>query len=200
MHESDPFPILGIDTSGPYLQVGLGFAGDRFDILSEELPKGHAEALFGRLQNLLDRNGITYADLGRLATTVGPGSFTGLRIGIAAARGLGLALDLPVIGVPNLVALSLGRPGRDFSILVDARRNQMYAQRFQAAGLPAGSPELLEQDGRTMLIQPKIDLGRLLTFAATVDRSDFPPDPLYVRAADAKPQTRNLIARAEADT
>ncbi|MCB1516927.1 MAG: tRNA (adenosine(37)-N6)-threonylcarbamoyltransferase complex dimerization subunit type 1 TsaB, partial [Hyphomicrobiaceae bacterium] len=166
MATSDPFPILGIDTSGPYLQVGLAFADGRTDVLSEDLAKGHAEALFGRIALLLDRNGIEYGDLNRVATSLGPGSFTGLRIGIAAARGLGLALSIPVIGVPNLIAFSLSREDRDFTILVDARRDQMYAQHFRAAGKPLSAPVLIAQDGRDMLVQPKVDLAAMIQFAA----------------------------------
>lgn len=198
MATSDPFPILGIDTSGPYLQVGLGFADGSTDVLSEDLAKGHAEALFGRIASVLDSNGIGYGDLNRVATCLGPGSFTGLRIGIAAARGLGLALSIPVIGVPNLLALSLNHADRDFTILVDARREQMYAQDFRSAGEPMSDPVLVAQDGSDMLVLPKVDLAAMLRFAAAAAPEDFPPDPLYVRSADAKPQTRNLIARQEA--
>ncbi len=197
--------VLAIDTSGPRLQLAL--AGDRLAVRAvEEMAKGHAEILFDRIGRLLAENQIAYHQLTRLAVTTGPGSFSGLRIGISAARGLGLALNLPVIGVPNLLALSLGaEPGQPVDVVLDARRSEFYVQSFSAPGKPETPPALLPGEvvlanypakGTGMVSDPQVDILRLAEFALEVDPAAFPPDPAYVRAADAKPQTTKLVARA----
>jgi len=114
---------LAIDTAAPRLQLGLVHPDGRADSIIEDIAIGHAERLFGCLETLLARNGLAYSDLGRVASTTGPGSFTGLRIGLSAARGIGLARGIPVIGVPSLLALSLPIAGPAL-VLLDARRGE----------------------------------------------------------------------------
>jgi len=195
---------LAIDTAAPRLQLALLRADGETDISVDDLAQGHAELLFARLEALLERNGLGYADLGRLAVTTGPGSFTGLRIGLSAARGLGLALDIPVIGVPSLLAISLsGLAGQPVAVLVDARRDEAYFQRFAAPGVPSQSAQLLPMATALALVPvdtvplggPAPDIARLACFAATVNPADFPPEASYVRGADAKPQDKARIAR-----
>lgn len=196
--------LLAIDTSGPRLQLALLGAGS-VDALVDEIAKGHAEILFDRIATLLGRNAKTYADLTRLAVTTGPGSFTGLRIGISAARGLGLALKLPTIGVPNLLALSLNATNGPVDVKLDARRDEFYTQRFSTPGLPATPPSMVSAAAAvdfptgdaTLITDPRVNIETLARFALTADPQDFPPDPTYVRAADAKPQTTKLISRVE---
>lgn len=191
------FPVLAIDTSGPYLQVGILQAGSNAIVISEDLPKGHAEQLFDRLDRVLGQANLTFKDIARIVVTLGPGSFTGLRIGIAAARGFGVALNIPVIGIPNLVALSLEQGAEPHTILVDAKREQMYEQEFLSAGVPKSAGKLVPVDGREMQTAPKVSIEAMLTFASECDPADWLPNPTYIRAADAKPQTRNLIARQD---
>jgi len=195
--------LLGIDTAGPRLQLALMRETGTVDTLIEDLAKGHAEIVFGRIEKLLSHNGVTYQDLGRIAVTTGPGSFTGLRIGMSAARGLGLALEIPVIGVPSLLAISLqgvsGSPSLPFSVAVPAGRGATYYQAFIAPGVPDGEAQLVGTDGlgdgRQILGGPFCDVERLAVFAAVADPDAFPPNPTYVRDADAKPQDKARIAR-----
>jgi tRNA threonylcarbamoyl adenosine modification protein YeaZ len=160
-----------------------------------------------RLATLLEHNNLAYADLTRIGVTTGPGSFTGLRIGLAAARGLGLALDIPVLGIPSLFALSLaGPPGHPVAILVDARRDEAYFQLFDAPGFPAKPAELLPMgearlripSDATLLETPFVDIARLARFAATADPTGFRPEASYIRSADAKPQDKARVARVGA--
>ncbi|HHY50287.1 MAG TPA: tRNA (adenosine(37)-N6)-threonylcarbamoyltransferase complex dimerization subunit type 1 TsaB, partial [Alphaproteobacteria bacterium] len=137
--------VLAIDTAGPRLQLALR-AGARLDRHVEELAQGHAERLFPAIAGLLERNGVGYRELERIAVTTGPGSFTGLRIGLSAARGLGLALGIPVIGVPTLTAISLASGCEATTVLLDARRGEAYVQSFSGPGLPVGGPQLLPAD------------------------------------------------------
>ncbi|WP_319412175.1 tRNA (adenosine(37)-N6)-threonylcarbamoyltransferase complex dimerization subunit type 1 TsaB [uncultured Cohaesibacter sp.] len=128
---------LALDTALEACSVGLAIREHdtiRRTGRSLMLGRGHAEHLMGELGLLLQDNGLTYKDLGRIAVTVGPGSFTGLRVGLATARALGLALDIPVIGASSLMALALtaqatGHKGT-VGCFIDARRNQIYGQIF----------------------------------------------------------------------
>lgn len=195
--------LLLIDTSGQ--KLGLALTGGGPTIVHDEpVTRGHAEILFDRIAALLGRAGHAYDALDGIAVTVGPGSFTGLRIGIAAARGLGLALDLPVIGLPNLLALSLGgAQNTPLRVIADARRGMAYVQDFDRPGVPATGPRLVDAEAvlegigdRRPYEEGVIDLARLAEFARHCAPRDFLPEPLYVRPADAKPQTKGRIARA----
>lgn len=197
--------VLAIDTSGTYLQLCLKTNGENH-WFSEAMPRGHAEVMFAKIAELLQQNYIKYADICKIGVTVGPGSFTGLRVGIAAARGLALALKIPVIGIPNLFALSMNQSSGNqnpFYIIVDARRDQFYVQQFARFQSPLGQPLLLEHDEVELLrLDPKnkiysnakIDIEQLCDFIVDADPKNFPPHPTYVRPADAKPQSKGKIA------
>ncbi len=193
---------LAIDTAAPRLQLGLVHPDGRADSIIEDIAIGHAERLFGCLETLLARNGLAYSDLGRVASTTGPGSFTGLRIGLSAGRGIGLARGIPVIGVPSLLALSLPIAGPAL-VLLDARRGEAYVQGFDAPGhpigparlVPAAEAEALVPPGTTVLRSPFVDIIAMARFAAMADPSAFPPEAAYVRDADAKPQTAARLVR-----
>lgn len=193
--------LLAIDTAAPRLQLAL-LNGDRIETLVEDMPQGHAERIFHAIGELLRRAGIGYPDLQRIAVTTGPGSFTGLRIGLSAARGLALALGIPVIGVPSLTAIALPAQGVA-AVVLDARRGESYAQLF---GLGPSAPQVLPTADAEALVPPDVPVLRspfpnialLARFAADADPASFPPDPVYVRGADAKPQdaARVLLAPA----
>lgn len=193
---------LAIDTAAPRLQLGLLLGDGRTDISVDDIATGHAELIFERIAELLDRNGLGYADLERVVTTTGPGSFTGLRIGLSAARGIGLARHIPVIGVSSLVALSLGAPG-PATVLLDARRGEAYFQTFAGAGQPVTEGELVPMviaqaaivPNTTLITSPFVDIGALARYGATLDPAGNPPEPNYIRDADAKPQTAARIER-----
>jgi tRNA threonylcarbamoyladenosine biosynthesis protein TsaB len=186
--------LLAIDTAGPRLQLALLRDG-AVDTLIEDMPKGQAERIFPAIDELLARTGTTFADLTRLAVTTGPGSFTGLRIGLAAARGLGLALEIPVIGVPTLFAISLGGPSGPSTVRLDARRDEAYVQSFSGHGLPSDAARLEAVGASSAFTDPRVPIEALARFAATADPSNFPPDPAYIRDADAKPQEKFRVAR-----
>lgn len=193
---------LALDTAAPRLQLGLVRPDGGADVLVEDIATGHAEILFDRIGTLLARNGLGYPALERIAVTTGPGSFTGLRIGLSAARGLGLARQVPVLGIPSLLALSLAAEG-PVAILVDARRDEAYFQRFSAPGLGIEAPRLLPMaEARAALVSgeelretPFVDIGRMARFAALADPGAYPPHASYVRGADAKPQDASRIPR-----
>ena len=118
----------------------------------EELTVGHAERLLPIIDSVMNGAGLGYRQLDRIAVTMGPGGFTGLRVGIAAARAFALATGKPVVGMSSLAIMAeranllLGdsRAGRILGVAVDARRSAYYVQLFgDNAGAPLSEPQLL---------------------------------------------------------
>ncbi len=198
-------PLLAIDTAAPRLQLAL-LRGEHADTIVEDMPQGQAERIFPAIDELLGRGGLTYKDLRRIAVTTGPGSFTGLRIGLSAARGLGLALGVPVVGVPSLLALSLPVTCAHAAVLLDARRDEAYFQAFSGPAIPASEALLLPMaeararlpSGAEVLTTPYVDIAALARLAATLNPSAYPPEASYIRDADAKPQEKFRVARVSA--
>ena len=197
--------VLAIDTAAPRLQLALLRADGRVDVSVEDMATGQAEAIFGRIAALLARNGVGYPDLSRVVTTTGPGSFTGLRIGLSAARGIGLARAIPVIGVPSLLALSLDVEGPS-TVLLDARRDEAYFQIFAGPGLAVTPPDLLPMalaqaatpPDTTLISSPFVDIALLARYGAVADPATHAPEAAYIRDADAKPQTAGRVQRSGA--
>lgn len=140
--------ILAIDTATAACSAAL-MDGDT--ILARRfvpMARGHAEALLPMVETVMAEAGAAYGDLDLIATTVGPGTFTGLRVGLAAARGLAVAGGLPVIGVTTLEALAHGvapdlRRGRSVVAALDARRGEVYVQAFDEDLEPLAPPAAL---------------------------------------------------------
>ena len=136
--------ILGFDTCFDACSVCVGQQSDGvFHELAsacEHYEMGHAERLTPLIAEVMAQADITFDDLDRIAVTVGPGTFTGTRIGVAAARGLALASGLSIVGVSSLAVMAQDAagqlestgPGTDLAIAVDARRGEVYIQLFGA--------------------------------------------------------------------
>jgi tRNA threonylcarbamoyl adenosine modification protein YeaZ len=110
------------------------------------MQRGHAEALMPLIARVMERAGLDFASLDRIAVTTGPGSFTGLRVGLAAARGLGLASGKPVVGLTTLAALAAPFIAADDSkpvvAAIDARHDHIYLQVFGPGGRSIVAPRL----------------------------------------------------------
>jgi tRNA threonylcarbamoyladenosine biosynthesis protein TsaB len=126
--------ILAIDTALEACSACVLDTGASKVIASEsqEMKRGHAEALMPLIARVMDQAGIAFAALDRIAVTTGPGSFTGLRVGLSAARGIALAADRPAVGVTTLSAFAapivgLGQ-GRPVISAIDARHDHAYFQ------------------------------------------------------------------------
>ena len=138
--------LLAIDTALEACSVGVSIDDAPAILVSEVIGRGHAERLFGMLKAAMEEAGLAFADLERIAVTVGPGSFTGLRVGIATARGLGLVVECPVIGIGTLsvhaeTARAIAGPQPVLAVL-DARRDELYGQAFAADGRALTEPEV----------------------------------------------------------
>ncbi|MDE2284517.1 MAG: tRNA (adenosine(37)-N6)-threonylcarbamoyltransferase complex dimerization subunit type 1 TsaB [Hyphomicrobiales bacterium] len=140
--------VIAIDTalaacSAAVLDTALGGI-----IASESLPmiRGHAEALMPLLRRVMAEAATSFADIDRIAVTTGPGSFTGLRVGIAAARGIALAAGTPIVGLSTLSAYAAPHMAADdrFPVVaaIDARHAHVYLQVFAPGGRTLSLPRL----------------------------------------------------------
>jgi len=171
--------VLGIDTVTPAGSVALVQAGEggRLDVLAEvagESDQRHAETLLEAVDACLDRAGCTLPEVAGLAVAAGPGSFTGLRVGLATAKGLAFATGSWLVGVPTLEAYARAflRARRDETrveervcVCLDARKGEVYAALFMIATGSEGERVILRHADDAVL--SPVDLrDRLLAFLA----------------------------------
>jgi tRNA threonylcarbamoyladenosine biosynthesis protein TsaB len=223
--------VLAIDTALEACAAGVFDTAAADPLASESLPigRGHAEALMPLVARVMDAAAIDFAELDRIAVTIGPGSFTGLRVGISAARGIALATGKPAVGVSTLAAHAAPHrtAGGAHTVVaaIDAHHDLVYFQIFgpdrrgPAAPLlcPVGEavravppgPVILVGSGAALLAAqwpatlapPAIDTCRtpeldwIARLGAAADAAHAVPKPLYLRAADARPQDAARLPR-----
>lgn len=139
--------VLIVDTALGACSACVVEDGRLLGVRSELMARGHQERLAGMVRDAVadaaKEAGGGFDALDRIGVTVGPGSFTGLRVGLAFAQGLGAALDRPVVGISTLDALAVSiKPAGLVAAVIDARRGQVYARLFRD-GRPLGGPEAL---------------------------------------------------------
>ncbi len=140
--------VLAIDTALGACSAALLDTEYGRIVASESLPmtRGHAEALMPLIERVMATAGVAFADIDRVAVTTGPGSFTGLRVGIAAARGIALAADRPAVGLSTLAALAAPHMAADDQVpviaAIDARHGHVYLQLFGPRGRTLTPPRL----------------------------------------------------------
>src|SRR5919108_3263764 len=131
--------ILAMDASGDACSAALWREGAVIAQRYRQMVRGHAEALMPMVLETMAEAGETLRRLNAVAVSVGPGAFTGLRIGLAAARGVGLAAAIPVVGVTTFAAVAEAVPeserdGRTLIVLLDTKRGDVFVQRFPTCG------------------------------------------------------------------
>ena len=141
--------ILAIDTaleacSAAVLDTGHDSVAAHESLL---MARGHAEALIPLIARVLDRAGLTFSEIDRVAVTTGPGSFTGLRVGISAARGIALAAGKPAVGLSTLAAFAAPLIAADDRLpvvaAIDARHDHVYLQVFGPGGRTLVAPRIV---------------------------------------------------------
>ncbi|MCO6389138.1 tRNA (adenosine(37)-N6)-threonylcarbamoyltransferase complex dimerization subunit type 1 TsaB [Aliihoeflea sp. 40Bstr573] len=141
--------ILAIDTSANLCAASVhDAAAGELGRCVRDLGKGHAEHLMAVIAETLAGAGLTYADLDRLGVSVGPGSFTGIRVGVSAARGLALALNIPAVGVTTLEALALEArrvsAGRCVLVALDGGRGEIHTALYGPGGDERAPPAAID--------------------------------------------------------
>jgi tRNA threonylcarbamoyl adenosine modification protein YeaZ len=154
--------ILALDTSmgacGAAVLLADG-ATQRIVLCEETMARGHAEALMPMVAEAMAGAGIAFAELDLIAATLGPGSFTGVRIAIAAARGFALVTKSKLWGTDSLTAMARAalasgalEGGKPFAVAVDARGEMLYAGLYDAGGRKLDGPLLVGADDAAMLL------------------------------------------------
>ncbi|WP_421936942.1 tRNA (adenosine(37)-N6)-threonylcarbamoyltransferase complex dimerization subunit type 1 TsaB [Phenylobacterium sp.] len=156
--------VLGLDTCLNACSVAI-LDGERvLAHRSEAMARGHQERLAPMAEAVMADAGVAFGRLQRIGATVGPGSFTGLRVGVAFAKGLGSALSIPVVGVGSLEALAAEVTGL-VAAAIDARRDQLYLQVFED-GEPLMAPDVLPI-GTAAARLAELGMGRALTLVGS---------------------------------
>ena len=206
MSESDSGLWLGIDTSTG-VTAALARPGHVLASRAVSATNVHAEQLMPLVSEVVAESGHVLADLAGIVVGVGPGPFTGLRVGIVTAQTLAYVLDVPVRGVCSLdiVALSYAatRPDRGFTVVSDARRKELYWATYAASGKRLGEPqvtlpgdvpaglivgpaaELYELEGERIVVA--LDPGAIVV--APERLADIGTEPMYLRRPDAQVST-----------
>jgi len=139
-----PDTLLAFDAAGGGCSVAVWRQGAVVARRHEAMRRGQAERLVPMIEAAMDEAGLAYAALDAVAVTTGPGGFTGVRIGLATARGFALALDRPVVGVSSFEAAAAATDPaarrRTLAVLIDARRDDLYVQAFNADLKPLTAP------------------------------------------------------------
>ena len=169
--------ILALDCSLAALTLALSRDGTLLAERQTPMSRGQAEEIIPAIERMLSDADVDYADLSAIAATVGPGSFTGIRVGLAAARGLALALELPTIAISTLGAFAYQGFDEESAsqllcVAINTKRGDYYTQLFSEGMLEVSEPSILAPEeivsalneaGETLLagdIEPSVLEGR----------------------------------------
>jgi len=195
---------LGIDTTGQWCSVALVDDANILAMDTQKIGRGHAEMLAGMVQEVLAKAGIKPIDINKISVCVGPGSFTGLRVGLSFAKGFALPHNIPIVGLSALrIWAASADPDQNKTVLAiaDVRRGQVLSQKFKN-GHASAKPKLSAADELKTI--PKIIVGggagllgeeagstyvcpaTLAWLGSTATPKTHPAEPLYHRPPDAK--------------
>ncbi|MDC1444843.1 tRNA (adenosine(37)-N6)-threonylcarbamoyltransferase complex dimerization subunit type 1 TsaB [Amylibacter sp.] len=142
--------VLAFDTSAAHCAVSLFIDGKCFEERIELMVKGQAEKLFPLCEEILNSASLSWKNIDVIGVCVGPGNFTGVRVGVSAARGLALSLSKPAIGISRLDAMALDSKG-PLSVIMDARRERIYIQDF-LNGIAINDPKIVKIENQDLSI------------------------------------------------
>jgi tRNA threonylcarbamoyl adenosine modification protein YeaZ/ribosomal-protein-alanine acetyltransferase len=208
--------ILALDTSMAACSACVYDAGASKVLASQVacMDRGQAEVLAPMVHEVMQAAGIAYSSLARVVVTIGPGTFTGVRIGLSFARGLGVALSIPVVGINSLAAIACNETSGAHPIVVasDARGNDIYVATFDVGGheltppaivrladihdvlprdvchiLGSGADAVLTRAAHIRSTAGDLPIAaNFVGYAAKLHPTDAAPEPLYLRPPDVK--------------
>lgn len=178
--------LLVLDASAAAVSVGIADSASDALLAADTrvMQRGQVEALLPMIADVRQRAGVAFTDLAAVAATVGPGSFTGIRLGLAAARGIGLAARRPVFGIGSfdaaLAALRRARPDLSGTVLMllDSKRQDVFARVFPAAGGDAGPARVLSPAAVRALAETLLASGPVSVAGDAADLSALDGLPL----------------------
>jgi tRNA threonylcarbamoyladenosine biosynthesis protein TsaB len=182
--------VLAIDTALAACSAAL-YDAERGTIVASEtlsMVRGHAEALVPLIARVMDKADIAFTEIDRIAVTVGPGSFTGLRVGISAARAIALASAKPALGISTLSAYAAPCIAQADTIpvvaAIDARHDHVYLQAFGSAGRTLVSPRIVSRQEAAQLVSGQ---ARLVGSAAHLVAAVWPEGKEPPSMVDTRP-------------
>ena len=202
--------LLTFDTATPRVAVALHDGSDVVAELEAERAMKHGEQLAPLIDAVLRQVGVVRQDLTAIGVGVGPGPFTGLRVGLVTARTLGFVLEIPVYGVCTLDVLAVeavdtAAVDRDFVVATDARRKEVYLASYDADGVrldgpvvdkPAdlateapvvGEGAVLYPEAFPLAVGPQRPSAGWLARVVAEERAELlDPEPMYLRRPDAE--------------
>jgi tRNA threonylcarbamoyl adenosine modification protein YeaZ len=201
--------LLAFDTATPFVTVALHDGDDVVAELRSERSMKHGEQLAPLVEQALAEAGLVRQDLTAIAVGVGPGPFTGLRVGLVTARTLALVLEIPVYGVCSLDVLAVeavdtGTVSADFLVATDARRKEVYLASYDLDGARLEGPvvarpgdvasdapvvgegAVLYPEAFPHAVAPRLPSAGWLARTVAEERAELlDPEPLYLRRPDA---------------
>lgn len=194
--------ILAFDTAVMGCSVAVvdtGTGATHTDSIITE--RKQAEILVPMIEDVMQKAGVSFANLDRIAVTMGPGSFTGVRIGLATARALALASGKPLTGVSTLQVLAAqikAGEGRQVLALIDTKRDDFYGELYNQSGDVVEAARIWSADEvsaaranqNIVIVEGNPDITMLASLGAISSISEKMPEPIYLRGAEVSSSKR----------
>lgn len=187
--------VLALDTALDACSVAIVRQDETLIALSESMGRGQAERLAPMVREAASASGVALAELDRICVTTGPGSFTGVRVGLSFARALALALERPCLGVSTLEALALADGESGLRAAIVETPGAAYVALYEE-GAPVITPRNIERGEYGLLLRQSagkhpisvvgpgalVNVAALARRAQRLDPAGYPPAPTYLRA------------------